>query len=82
MDEEGGNTAGEEDENLLNEEEGQEMDVDNPKAALGGEENIVEGNVQKGGKEKQGVFLTEEEQLEREMRKRRRAEKKREEMAI
>jgi hypothetical protein len=80
MDEEGGNTAGEEDENLLNEEEGHEMDVDNPKAAPGGAEHAVEGNAQQGGKEKQGVFLTVEEKFEREMRRRRRAEKKKEEM--
>jgi hypothetical protein len=78
MDEEGGNSAGEEDENLLNVEEGQEMDVDNPGAAPGGEKQV--GGTQQGGKEKLGVPLTDEERLEREMRRKRRAEKKKEEL--
>jgi hypothetical protein len=58
MDEEGGNTAGEEDENLLNVEEGHEMDVDNPGAAPGGEKQV--GVTQQGEKEKLGVPLTAE----------------------
>jgi hypothetical protein len=80
MDEEGGNTAGEEDENLLNVEDGHEMDVDNPKVAPGVEKQAGDDNAQQGGKEKQGVSLTVEEKLEREMRRRRRAEKKKEEL--
>jgi hypothetical protein len=78
MDEEGGNSAGEEDENLLNVEDGQEMDVDNPGAAPGGEKQA--GETQQGGKEKLVVPLTAEEKLEREMRRKRRAEKKKEEL--
>jgi hypothetical protein len=41
MDEEGSKSAGEEDESLLNVEDGQEMDVDNPGAATGGGSRMV-----------------------------------------
>ncbi len=74
MDEEGSKSAGEEDESLLNVEDGQEMDVDNPGAAAGGGKQ--DGETGQGGKEKPVVPLTAEEKLERELRRKKRVEKK------